>query len=69
MRPLALPEFCGAPAHRVVETVLDVEPDSKKGMAPSKRSHRLFEIDRPAPHGSQNNPQSLKSGSQRGVRP
>jgi hypothetical protein len=51
MRSLAVPELFGAPAHRVVEPVLDVEPDSKKGMAPSKRSHCFFDIVRPAPHG------------------
>jgi hypothetical protein len=34
------PESCGAPAHRVVELVQQVEPGSKQGVAPLMRSHR-----------------------------
>jgi len=69
MGSLAVPEFFGAPAHRVVEPVLDIEPRSKKGMAPSKRSHCLFDIVTPALHGRDYKPRSLKSGCQGGVRP
>jgi hypothetical protein len=37
---LLSPESCGAPAHRVVDLVEQVEPGIKQGVAPLKRSHR-----------------------------
>jgi hypothetical protein len=65
-RPLFLPTFRGAPAARAIEPVQDVEVGSKKGVAPSKRSHGcFFGIVSPGPHGGQNNPLWLISSFQR----
>jgi hypothetical protein len=54
---LLSPEFCGAPPHRVIELVQQVEPGGKKRVAPLKRSCRCsFSMARPGPHGGQNSP-------------
>jgi hypothetical protein len=55
-------ELCGAPAHRVVELVQEVEPDVQQSVALLKRSHRrFFTMASPDPHERQNNAGWLKS--------
>jgi hypothetical protein len=46
-------EFRGAPTHRVVDLVQQVEPSGKQRVAPLKRSHRrFFGMTSPGPHGT-----------------
>jgi hypothetical protein len=55
-------ELCGAPTHRVVELVQEVEPGVKKSVALLKRSHRrFFTMASLGPHERQNNAGWLKS--------
>jgi hypothetical protein len=49
---LVPPEFRGAPTHRVVDLVQQVEPGIKQRMAPLKRPHRrFFGMTSPGLHG------------------
>jgi len=49
---LVAPEFGGAPTHRVVDLVQQVEPGGKQCVAPLKRPHRrFFGMTSPGPHG------------------
>jgi hypothetical protein len=47
------PQFCGAPTHRIVDPVQQIEPGGKQGVAPHKRSHRcFFSMVSPSPHAA-----------------
>ena len=43
-------------AARAVEPIKGVQPSLEQRLAPSKRSHRLFDMFRPDPHGPKNSP-------------
>lgn len=43
-------------AARALEPIKGVEPSLEQRLAPSKRSHRLFDMFRPDPHGPKNSP-------------
>jgi hypothetical protein len=43
-------------AARALEPIKGVQPSLKQRLAPSKRSHRLFDMFRPDPHGPKNSP-------------
>jgi len=57
-----VPESRGAPAHRVIDLVQQLEPGGKQGVAPLKRSRRwFFGMITPCAHRRQNNPRWLRS--------
>jgi hypothetical protein len=60
-RPLLLPDFRGAPAHRVIELIQRGQPGVEQIVALLKRSRCCrYDIGMPSPHGRQNSPSMVE---------